>query len=60
MPNSSSVLTVDDVVIARRKKQVVQFSFYLACIGLVLWSIQATIIGDTDWDRIGSLSDIGN
>ena len=60
MPNSSLVLTVDDVVIARRKKQVVQFSFYLVCIGLVLWSIQATIIDDTDWDRIGSLSDIGN
>jgi phosphonate transport system permease protein len=60
MPHSSSVLTVDDVVRARHKKQVVQFSFYLVCIGLVLWSIQATIIDDTDWDRIGSLSDIGN
>lgn len=52
-------LTVDDIVKNRRKKQTVQFGFYVFLIGMVLWSIQATVIDDTDWERIGSLSDIG-
>ncbi len=59
MQNSTTPLTLDDIVRLRRKKQCIQFSFYFILIGLVFWSIQATIVDDTDWDRIGSLSEIG-
>lgn len=51
-------LTVDDIVKQRNKKQTIHFIFYLILFAIVIWSIQATIIEDTDWDRIGSLSDI--
>ncbi len=59
MQTSSVPLTVDDIVRLRRKKQTVQFGFYFILFILVLWSIQATVIDDTDWERIGSLADIG-
>jgi phosphonate transport system permease protein len=59
MQESTSPLTLDDIVRLRRKKQRVQFGFYLLLIALVLWSVQATVIDDTDWERIGSLADIG-
>jgi phosphonate transport system permease protein len=55
----TSPLTLDDIVRLRRKKQRVQLGFYLVLITLVLWSVQATVIDDTDWERIGSLADIG-
>ncbi len=59
MQESTSPLTLDDIVRLRRKKQRVQLGFYLVLIALVLWSVQATVIDDTDWERIGSLADIG-
>ena len=59
MGTSTAPMTVDDVVRLRRKKHRLQFGFYLVLAALVLWSIQATIIEDTDWDRIGSLAEIG-
>ena len=59
MENHTSPLNLQDVVNLRRKKQRSQLIFFLVLIGLVIWSIQATIIDDTDWERIGSLSEIG-
>jgi phosphonate transport system permease protein len=59
MENQTKALNLDDVIRLRRKKQRVQLAFVLCLLGLVLWSIQATIIDDTDWERIGSLSEIG-
>lgn len=59
METLAAPMTLDDIVRARRKKHSVQFGFYLVLLVLVLWSIQATVIDDTDWDRIGSLADIG-
>ena len=59
MQNLTTPLTLHDVVRLRRKKQSLQVGFYLFLVGLVLWSVQATIIDDTDWERIGSLADIG-
>jgi hypothetical protein len=53
MQEQTSPLTLDDIVRLRRKKQRVQIGFYLVLIALVLWSVQATVIDDTDWERIG-------
>ncbi|MFT5505132.1 MAG: phosphonate transport system permease protein [Gammaproteobacteria bacterium] len=59
MENQTKALNLEDVIRLRRKKQRVQLAFVLGLLGLVLWSIQATIIDDTDWERIGTLSEIG-
>ena len=59
MQDKTTALKLNDVIGLRRKKQFVQFGFVSLLIGLVLWSIQATIIDDTDWERIGTLSEIG-
>ncbi len=59
MKNETRPLTVDDIVKRRNKKQRILFGFYLVLIALIAWSIQVTIIDDTDWDRIGSMADIG-
>jgi phosphonate transport system permease protein len=43
---------------ARRRKLRMQFVLSALVALLVLWSIQATIIADTDWERIGSLGQV--
>ena len=55
---SGNALTVDDIVNLRQKKQRMQFLFVLVLVALIAWSIKATVIDDTDWDRIGSFEDI--
>lgn len=48
-----------DAVIARRAKaKAVRYAVYLALFALVLWSIHATIIADTDWARLGSFASV--
>ena len=59
MQNETSTLTVEDIVRLRKKRQQVRFGFFLFLLALIAWSIKATVIDDTDWDRIGSLADIG-
>ena len=59
MEEPTTPLKLDDIFRLRRNKQAVMFCLYLFLITLVIWSVQATVIDDTDWDRIGSLSDIG-
>ena len=56
MPDNS--LTVEDIVNNRQKKQRLQIVFVLALIVLIAWSIKATVIDDTDWDRIGSFGEV--
>lgn len=51
-------LTVQDVVARRSKKQRVMFAAYTALLLLIIWSIKATVIDDTDWERIGSFSEV--
>ena len=59
MQKKTLKFTVNDIVRHRKKKQRIQFGFYLVLLALIVWSIKATVIDDTDWDRIGSLGDIG-
>ncbi len=58
MQATETSLTLKDVINARHKKQRVQLCFYLFLFALVIWSVQATVIEDTDWERIGSVSEI--
>ncbi len=51
-------LTVDDVVRIRQRRNRARFVLFLIALVLVMWSIQVTVIEDTDWERIGSVSQI--
>jgi phosphonate transport system permease protein len=51
-------LTLQDVIRQRRSSQLGKLLLAFAVFVLVLWSIDATIIADTDWERIGGLDSI--
>ncbi len=51
-------MTSDIILERRRKNRIVQAFVYLILAGLVVWSVQVTIIDDTDWERIGSLANV--
>ena len=51
-------MTSDIILERRRKNRIVQAFVYLILTGLVVWSVQVTIIDDTDWERIGSLANV--
>lgn len=55
---SDTPLTVEDIVALRTKKQRMQFGLYVVAFLLIVWSVKATVIDDTDWERIGSFSEI--
>jgi phosphonate transport system permease protein len=47
-------LGVDAQFAQRRRRHTVQFAIFLAVMALVAWSVDVTIIEDTDWARMGS------
>jgi len=47
-------LGVDAQFAQRRRRHGVQFAAFLAVMVLVAWSVEVTIIEDTDWERMGS------
>ena len=54
----STTTSVDDVIKLRKKRNRLHLVFYLVVLALVVWSIQVTVIDDTDWERIGSVSQV--
>lgn len=42
----------------RRKSQWLQFSLFILVVATIWWSIQVIIIEDTDWERVGSFTQI--
>ena len=53
-----SRMTVDSLLQRRRAGRVRRSAFYLLLLILVVWSVQVTIIDDTDWERIGSFGNV--
>lgn len=43
---------VDRLVGARRRARRLRYALYLVIAAIVAWSVEAIIVGDTDWDRI--------
>jgi phosphonate transport system permease protein len=43
---------VADIVAFRRRKRALRNTGYLAIFAVVLWSVYAIVVADTDWDRI--------
>ena len=54
MPTASRSITADDVIAGRRTKRLVRAGIYLVLFLFVIWSVQVTVINDTDWERMGS------
>lgn len=51
-------LQADAVVEKRRQSRYVTGAVYAVLLGLVIWSIDVTVIQDTDWERMGSLGQV--
>lgn len=49
---------IDGVLEERRRRRMVQLVMLLVVVMLVAWSIEVTVIEDTDWERIGSFSNV--
>ena len=56
--NKAAPLKLEDIVRIRTRKHRWQLAFYILALILIGWSIKATIIDDTDWERIGTFSEI--
>lgn len=49
---------VDAQFAQRRRRHGVQLAIFVAVMALVAWSVDVTIIEDTDWERMGSLAQV--
>ena len=56
--NKAAPLKLEDIVRIRTRKHRWHLAFYILALILIGWSIKATIIDDTDWERIGTFSEI--
>ncbi len=55
---TNTVINVDDILVKRNRDKVSQSIFFMVMMALVLWSVNVTIIKDTDWERMGSLGEV--
>jgi len=54
-----SLIQQFDLLVRRRKKsKIIRYCFYFFLLLLVLWSVNVTIIDDTDWERIGTINTV--
>ncbi len=51
-------MRTDDILARRTRRQRNTILAGLVLLALVVWSIDVTVVKDTDWDRIGSLADV--
>ena len=57
-PLLKTTINVDDILVKRNRDKVSHSIFFMVIMALVLWSVNATIIEDTDWERMGSLGEV--
>jgi phosphonate transport system permease protein len=57
-PAATALITTDIILERRRKASNIRLCLYLVLFVLVVWSVQVTIIDDTDWERMGSLGNV--
>jgi phosphonate transport system permease protein len=51
-------ITSQIIMDRRRGKRVIMAAIYLVLLALVVWSIEVTVIEDTDWERLGGFGKI--
>lgn len=47
-----------EIIARRTRSKTIRYILYLIAFLLILWSIQSTIIDDTDWERIGGFGSV--
>ena len=47
-----------EILSRRKKSKAIRYVLYFLAFLLIVWSIQSTIIKDTDWDRIGGVGSV--
>ena len=55
---TKTAINVDDILVKRNRDKVSHSIFFMVMMALVLWSVNVTIIEDTDWERMGSLGEV--
>jgi len=55
---TKTAINVDDILVKRNRDKVSHSIFFMMMMALVLWSVNVTIIQDTDWERMGSLGEV--
>ena len=58
VPVASRRASVDAILDLRRRRRRIRILFGLLFLALVVWSVDVTIVKDTDWERMGSLSNV--
>ena len=56
--STKTAINVDDILVKRNRDKVSHSIFFMVIMALVLWSVNVTIIEDTDWERMGSLGEV--
>lgn len=51
-------LTTDAVLATRRRKRTISAVVTAALLAMVVWSVDVTVVKDTDWERIGSVGNV--
>jgi len=55
---TKTAINVEDILVKRNRDKVSHSIFFMVMMALVLWSVNVTIIEDTDWERMGSLGEV--
>jgi phosphonate transport system permease protein len=55
---TKAVINVDDILVKRNRDRVLNIIYFMVVMAITLWSVNVTIIEDTDWERMGSFSEV--
>ena len=55
---TKTAINVDDILVKRNRDKISHCIFFILVMAMALWSVNVTIIEDTDWERMGSLSEV--
>ena len=55
---TKTAINVDDIIVKRNRDKVSHCIFFIVVMAMALWSVNVTIIEDTDWERMGSFSEV--
>ena len=56
--SDTHAVAIDSILEERRRRRLVHLLIALVVTALVVWSVDVTVIEDTDWERIGSLANV--
>ena len=55
---TKTAINLDEILLKRNRDKVSHSIYFMVIMALVLWSVNVTIIEDTDWERMGSLGEV--